>query len=442
MKTPLNMRASLTTASDLSAGAWTTVQVVLNAVDATGVYMPANVAIGDVLMFDTSAFSAGTVSKYIIASIVSAVGPALTVTATYAASNAPEPAPDLSYAEGTVGILSRPTATKGYTILPSPSLQQVPEALITASINSDNISISDPASGGVGSATNLGYTAAPANGTVTSSTGTSATLPAADGTNAGLMTPAQVTKLAGIAPSATAVTVANNLTTAVAGSALDATQGKALKDTADALATTVAGKQATLVSGTSLKTVNSISLLGSGNVAVATAAQGVKADAALQPGELPAGTTLPAAQISDSTVSGRALLTAADSSAQLTALGAQAALVSGVSVKTVGGSSLLGSGDISLASSAYGNVSATPVVIDLSALRIVGTPHTLVIVPDTGCTIQVEHSNDGGSSYTVQESITAQTTYGYVLSVGETPTNMIRLTRTVGTSTASTYSIR
>lgn len=47
-------------------------------------------------------------------------------------------------------------------------------------------------------ATNLAYTASPTNGIVTSDTGNDATLPLADGTNAGLMAPAQHTKLAGI----------------------------------------------------------------------------------------------------------------------------------------------------------------------------------------------------------------------------------------------------
>lgn len=45
--------------------------------------------------------------------------------------------------------------------------------------------------GGGGGATNLAYTASPTGGTVTSDTGTDATIPLADGTNAGLMTPAQ-----------------------------------------------------------------------------------------------------------------------------------------------------------------------------------------------------------------------------------------------------------
>lgn len=62
----------------------------------------------------------------------------------------------------------------------------------------------DPGTGGEGGsgATNLAYTASATQGTVTSDTGTDATLPAADGTNAGLMLPAQVTKLAGLPSSA------------------------------------------------------------------------------------------------------------------------------------------------------------------------------------------------------------------------------------------------
>ena len=42
---------------------------------------------------------------------------------------------------------------------------------------------------------NLSYTAAPTQGTVVSSSGTDAVIPAADGTNAGLMVPAQFTKV-------------------------------------------------------------------------------------------------------------------------------------------------------------------------------------------------------------------------------------------------------
>jgi len=49
-------------------------------------------------------------------------------------------------------------------------------------------------------ATNLGYNPSPTEGTVTSSTGTSATLPLADGTNAGLLTAAEKTKISNSVP--------------------------------------------------------------------------------------------------------------------------------------------------------------------------------------------------------------------------------------------------
>ncbi len=59
------------------------------------------------------------------------------------------------------------------------------------------------AAGGGGGNTNLGATVSPTQIVVTSDTGTDATIPAADGTNAGLMLPAEKTKLAGISAGAT-----------------------------------------------------------------------------------------------------------------------------------------------------------------------------------------------------------------------------------------------
>jgi 2-keto-3-deoxy-galactonokinase len=56
--------------------------------------------------------------------------------------------------------------------------------------------------GGGDGVANLAYTASPTQGTITSDTGTDATIPAADGTNAGLFLPAEKTKLAGIAEGA------------------------------------------------------------------------------------------------------------------------------------------------------------------------------------------------------------------------------------------------
>ena len=67
----------------------------------------------------------------------------------------------------------------------------------------NTLTINATGGGGGGSGANLSTTLSPTNVIVNSDTGTDATIPAADGTNAGVMLPAQVTKLAGIATGAT-----------------------------------------------------------------------------------------------------------------------------------------------------------------------------------------------------------------------------------------------
>ena len=68
----------------------------------------------------------------------------------------------------------------------------------------NTLTINATGGGGGGSGANLSTTLSPTNVIVNSDTGTDATIPAADGTNAGVMLPAQVTKLAGVATGATA----------------------------------------------------------------------------------------------------------------------------------------------------------------------------------------------------------------------------------------------
>lgn len=82
------------------------------------------------------------------------------------------------------------------------------------------ILVVNTATPGGGGSTNLGYTAAAGNGVVTSDTGTDATIPAATNTNAGLMLPAEKTKLAGIEENADVTDAAN---VAAAGAFMKAT---------------------------------------------------------------------------------------------------------------------------------------------------------------------------------------------------------------------------
>lgn len=116
--------------------------------------------------------------------------------------------------------------------------------------------------------TNLAATLSATNIVVTSDTGTDATLPAADGTNAGLMVPAQVAKLAGIAAGATANSADADLLARANHT------GEQAIATVTGLQTALDAKQATLVSGTSIKTINSTSLLGAGDIAVVSTPSG------------------------------------------------------------------------------------------------------------------------------------------------------------------------
>lgn len=95
--------------------------------------------------------------------------------------------------------------------------------------------------------------------------------------------------------------------------------------------------QPTLVSGTNIKTVNSTSLLGSGDVSV-----GVTNVTGTSPIVSTGGAT-PAISIATANTSTTGALTSTDWN---TFNGKQAALVSGTNIKTINGSSVLGSGDL------------------------------------------------------------------------------------------------
>jgi hypothetical protein len=78
---------------------------------------------------------------------------------------------------------------------------------ITVEPNLTTVNINQVTSSG--GDTNLGYTPSPTNGIVTSDTGTDATIPLADDTNAGLLTPAEKTKIANSVPYTGAVSDVN-----------------------------------------------------------------------------------------------------------------------------------------------------------------------------------------------------------------------------------------
>lgn len=87
--------------------------------------------------------------------------------------------------------------------------ETVETVAITVNPNLTTVNINQVTGGGGGGATDLAYIATPTNGTVTSSTGSGATIPLADGTNAGLLTPAEKTKIANSVPYTGAISDVN-----------------------------------------------------------------------------------------------------------------------------------------------------------------------------------------------------------------------------------------
>lgn len=188
----------------------------------------------------------------------------------------------------------------------------------------------DPVSpGGGGGVTNLSATASPTGVTVASDTGTDAALPLADGTNAGLMAPAQHTKL----------------------------------------------------------------------------------------GALPDATTL------SSALAGKASTSHSHALADVTGL------VGGLNSK--------------LTRAQVGTVGASAVVRGLADALLTQIPLTITVTPATGCTLLVESSTDNGNTYTTVGSASAFAQWEYDLSPADTGwVTHLRVSRTAGTATTSTFSIR
>lgn len=152
-----------------------------------------------------------------------------------------------------------------------------------------------------------------------------------------------------------------------------------LVSTLNGAITDISTKQDILVAGDNIKTVNSISILGDGNLEVASASQGSKADTALQPEDVTstysASGTSPINGIGVAGALGTLSIpvitdtydsTSQDGMSGIAVAGAisnkQDSLVSGSNIKTINGNSVLGSGNIELATTADQTYSPTSTI--------------------------------------------------------------------------------
>lgn len=93
--------------------------------------------------------------------------------------------------------------------------------------------------------------------------------------------------------------------------------------------------------------------------------------------------------------------------------------------------------------SAVGEVGATPLVYALAEYGLQNRPHTLTVSPAAGTTITAESSTDDGATYSLIGSASAFTQWEYDLSPADAGwVTHLRLSRTAGSATTSTFSIR
>lgn len=133
MKPQFALAGSLTNATQVG-GVWETAQLSMTVMDKEGIYLLSNVAVGDIVNIDSSAYEGGLVAPYRVTNIVSRSGTALVVNATFNEAGA---APDLSWCIGASVVVGRAGA-KGSMPVVAPGVQglgdKLPFALLDQSL--------------------------------------------------------------------------------------------------------------------------------------------------------------------------------------------------------------------------------------------------------------------------------------------------------------------
>jgi len=116
-------KATLQSAVEQSPGVW---EVTVGIVDNEGLFTAASVVTGDIFVFDTGVYEAGTLTRYTISSITSvdqSTGTLVAVAVYDLTNNNAAGSPDLTFCIGFDGIITRKSPNLGLLSVTSPSVQ-------------------------------------------------------------------------------------------------------------------------------------------------------------------------------------------------------------------------------------------------------------------------------------------------------------------------------
>lgn len=178
----------------------------------------------------------------------------------------------------------------------------------------------------------------------------------------------------------------------------------------------------------------------SANAAAIRTALGVPTNADLAAKYTKPANGIPAADL-DADPAGRTLLTATSAAERKQVLGLDQVNNTSDASKPISTLQQLAL-DRKQEKAASGTIGAAVLSLRLMGYGMNNRPHTITVTPASGCTILVESSIDNGATYTTVGQVSAQATWDYDLTPGSSWVTHVRLRRTAGSATTSTFSIR
>ena len=117
-------KITLDNALEIATGVW---QFELRVSDNEGIFGGNTIAPGDVVVIDTSVYETGTLTRYVVSSVLTSSFNTAVVNTTYDPTNDNASIPDPAFSVGLDGIVTRPSANYKLLPVPSPGVQLLPD---------------------------------------------------------------------------------------------------------------------------------------------------------------------------------------------------------------------------------------------------------------------------------------------------------------------------